>query len=72
MTRKEPRYWREYQAYRAGKQVSEILREFHPKYEQLHGHDREMYFRKIYYAIKRLVKRYGGPPLRKAASPGRP
>jgi hypothetical protein len=61
--RKEPRYWREYRAYRNGKLVSEILREFHPAYDQLHSWEREKYFRKVYNAIQRLVEKYGGLPL---------
>ena len=63
--RKEPRYWAEYRAYRNGKQVSEILREFHAGYKELHGWEREKYFRKIYTAIQRLVEKYGGPALNK-------
>jgi hypothetical protein len=61
--RKEPRYWREYRAFRDGKSVSEILREFHPGYDQLHSWQRAKYFRKVYNAIQRLVGKYGGPPL---------
>ena len=60
-TRTEPKYWREYQAYRSGKSVAEILRINHPQYDQLHAWEREKYFRKVYNAIKRLVKKYGGP-----------
>lgn len=59
----EPKYWREYTSYLNNKPVSEILREFHPQYDQLHGWEREKYFRKVYNAIKRLVEQYGGPPL---------
>jgi hypothetical protein len=70
--RKEPTYWREYRAYCNGKLVSEILREFHPAYDQLHGWDREKYFRKIYNAIQRLVEKYGGPPLTKTPPPQQP
>ena len=67
--RKDPKYWREYMAYRAGKDVAEILREFHPEYERLHTWEREKYFRKVYNAIQRLVERYGGRPLQPAAPP---
>jgi len=35
--------------------------------EQLHAWKREKYFRKVYNAIQRLVKKYGGPPLQPAA-----
>ena len=62
-TRKNPRYWTEYLAYRQGKPVSEILHEFHPVYDRLHAWEREKYFRKVYNAIQRLVEKYGGPPL---------
>jgi hypothetical protein len=68
-TRREPRYWREYRAFCSGKQVSEILREFHPAYDQLHTWEREKYYRKIYNAIQRLVEKYGGPPLSKTPPP---
>jgi hypothetical protein len=66
-TRKEPKYWREYMAYRDGKEVAEILREFHPAYDGLHTWEREKYFRKVYNAIQRLVEKYGGRPLLRAA-----
>jgi len=66
-TRKEPKYWREYMAYRDGKEVAEILREFHPEYDRLHTWEREKYFRKVYNAIQRLVEKYGGRPLRRPA-----
>jgi hypothetical protein len=62
-TRNEPKYWREYRAWRDGKPVSEILRELHPGYDQLHSWEREKYFRKVYNAIQRLVEKYGGPSL---------
>jgi len=65
-TRKDPKYWREYLAYRSGKPVAEILREFHPEYDHLHTWEREKYFRKVYNAIQRLVDKYGGPPLHSA------
>lgn len=58
--RKEPRYWREYRAYCDGKPVSEILREFHPGYDQLHSWEREKYFRKVYNGIQRLVRNMVG------------
>ena len=41
----------------------EILREFHPEYEQMHEWEREKYYRKIYIAIQRLVERFGGPSM---------
>ena len=62
-TRKDPKYWKEYLAFRDGKEVVEILREFHPEYDRLHAWEREKYFRKVYNAIQRLVEKYGGRPL---------
>jgi len=63
-TRKDPKYWKEYQAYLSGRPVSDILREFHPEYERLKTWERGKYFRKVYNALQRLVAKYGGPALK--------
>lgn len=57
--RRDPRYWKEYLAYREGKPISEILREMHPECSKLRGWEREQYFRKFYAGIQRLAAQYG-------------